>query len=500
MADVNDRDRTMQELPQPRAAAEALLERILQQGDFPVLSEHVRELMAGLADPEITFQQLSAILRKDVGLALRVVRTANSWQYNRSGKPILTLNHAVALIGLESLRDLTAALLLVQHFRARTANVKALMALSLLTANHTRAAAAKVRYPQLEESYLCGMFRGLGEVLAAAYFEQDYAKILALARGNEALPAEVAHQVLGCGFADLGQAAARHWKLPQQVTATMMPRVEPVAGCGEVDRLCSLVSFGANLTEVMHRTHTSVSGPRLQALLRAYDLSSYGMKVEDLREFAEAAIAETKATFDLLRIPLDSLQLKRQVEAAVSSLDSRDGEPVPAPATLIPADPIEEAVARIEAVISSPTWDINEVFASVLDGVRLVGGFDRALLCLVSADHRTLQARLASGCEDLELLRCFQFPISRQGPVGAAVLGRRDLLVVEGPYMRSDLAKRMQAACFGLYPLVVDGIVAGCLYFDRVRSDETLNAQASRYVRRLRDLAAQAIALRRRAA
>src|SRR3989442_13979560 len=80
-----------------------------------------------------------------------------------------------------------------------------------------------------------------------------------------------------------------------------------------------------------------------------------------------------------------------------------------------------------------------------------------------------LQARLGVGADIEPLIDKFRFPISiRSGPIASALLGKEDVILDAGTgarYNRSPFMQVVGAPSFGIQPLIVDGIVPGCLHF-----------------------------------
>ena len=126
-------------------------------------------------------------------LTAQLLRSANSIYYNRSGRRILSASHAIAFLGWDTIRDMAGGLLLFEHFnqRRRDPGLKELVLCSLLTANHAREVSARLQYPRREEAYLCGMYRNLGEVLAAAYLPDQYAEVLRDVRNQRPAPGSI---------------------------------------------------------------------------------------------------------------------------------------------------------------------------------------------------------------------------------------------------------------------------------------------------------------------
>ena len=125
-----------------------------------------------------TLNLLTNIILKNVSLTTMVLRAANSIHYNRRGKSILSVSRAVTVMGWDAINNLALGVLVFEHFRDQSEKLKELVLLMMLTANHARQIAIRCGLWGIEEAYLCGMFRNLGELLVACYFPKEYERIL----------------------------------------------------------------------------------------------------------------------------------------------------------------------------------------------------------------------------------------------------------------------------------------------------------------------------------
>ena len=478
---------------------------MLKEPDFPVFAEHIQEVMLRAGDEETSLRQMTNIILKDLSLTLKVLRTANTAYYNRSGKQILTVTHAVALLGLEAIRDLAGGMLLLQHYHARSAGLKELMLLSLLTASHARVTAGRIRYPRREEAYLCGMFRNLGEVLVACYLPREYAAILRRMKQHGSSEHEASLRTLQCTYEDLAEAAARHWNIPDRVTQCLRaeyPRLTKAVNT-EAEILEALTSFSHGLTAAIHRRDPKGIRVRLNYLLETHGLI-LGVGLEEIQEIAEAAIAETKSTFDQLRVPLDDLRLRKQREAAMAALEEEAEEIVTE--LEIPELPpgeklLESLTQEVESLLGAESeFELTNAILMILEAMYRGVPFDRVLFGLLTPGHTVVRGRLGLGHGIDELLEQFRFTLSgRSGPVAMALGDKVDLFVSDQRFDASELVRLTGATCFGLYPVIVDGVVIGCFYFDRRSPVEPLTEPVAGLLSRLRDLAAAVIAGKRAA-
>src|SRR6185436_18665604 len=110
------------------------------------------------ADEDASVRRLTNTVLKNLSLTTKLLRVVNSVYFNRSDTTILSVSHAVIIVGWEVVSNLASSILLLEQFHKKSSGVKELMLLSLLTAHHAREISVFARYPRPEEAYLCGMF------------------------------------------------------------------------------------------------------------------------------------------------------------------------------------------------------------------------------------------------------------------------------------------------------------------------------------------------------
>lgn len=98
------------------AAVLAGVAQAAESGDlvFPSSADLALRVQRQIDDPECSIDSLAKLVQADPVLAARVVAVANSVMYNRSGRAIDDVRSAVARLGLNTLRVLTAAVVVRQ--------------------------------------------------------------------------------------------------------------------------------------------------------------------------------------------------------------------------------------------------------------------------------------------------------------------------------------------------------------------------------------------------
>ena len=523
---------------------DAVVVRVLQAEDVPAFSKAMQDLMAAIGRDDNSAQRLANVVLRDYALTVKVLRAANTAHYNRGGRPVQSATHALMLLGARTVRDLASALLLFEHYRRRSPGLKELMLLSLLTASTARAAAERCGAGvDVDAAHLAGMFRNLGEVLAAAHLGDEYATAICglpvagvspdasrrdVARSLQALAAArtaAARAAIGCSYEELGAVIARHWGMPDGVRLGM--RAE--GGVGE--DLCSVcTAFAHDFTTAVHRGDAVLAPQEMTRLLSAYG-DRLRLTRESLKELAERAVDETREVFAAAGVRLDDLRLTRQVAAALLSAQDPQSDPAgaatigrataaasAAPAAAAPtllAASKEEAVTgpsiaelraqlagELAAAAADPGgYDVARTLLLALEVVLRGGPFDRACFHAADASRREFRPRTGLGDGIDKLLASPGIPFDAEhGPSGPALRRGSEVHLAHGVRLTladSQLLRRWDAVSVALFPIRIGGAVIGCVHADRHTAFAPPEASTTRYVRDVIRTLEQALEVRR---
>ncbi len=480
-----------------RDSLEECVDRILRSEGVGPFREHASELISRTFNPETSSSELTRVILKDLGLASQILRVANSALYNRSGRQILGIPYAVTLLGVETIRGVTMALRYIDHFANRSPAVRELMLLAVLNAIHTREAASRLGYRRLEEAYLRGLFRSLGEVLVACHYPEEYSRIV-LAMHAERLPLSAAcARVLGFTSDVVGARVSEAWNMPAGARPGVRGEgpAEPAAR-----RLTQCADFCFELTDAVYRRGASAGSIRPRFLPCA-DGGAALLSLQDLGNILDSGAKESAKTFAALRIALEGLRLDRQAAAARLFLAE-----ALANAPVFHAERLARLLQTTEAAgreLQGGHLDAAPFISRLLDALR-EAGFERVVFALVNEERTWLRGRLASAPDPSvdALLNAFQFRLDCWDGLLREACRNVDALVDcahETRYAGSQLMAAFKPQAFALFPVVFDGKLAACLYADRHSPTNGLeNIRPG--LERVRELIAAALRMRARAA
>ena len=526
---------------------EDVVRQILEAADFPMFSHQMCEIMASLDGGEASAQRLANLVLRDYALTVKVIRTANTVHYNRTGRPVQSATHAMMLLGASTVRDLASGLLLFEHYSNRSPGLKELMLLSLLTSGHAREVALRAGDVDPETAQLCGMFRNLGEVLVAAHLPREYAAVLRSTaerreQGEVHPRMHAAASVLGCSFEDVGVAIAGDWGMPDAVFRGMR-----ATGGPREQGLELMTAFGHELTNAIYREEPAAARTAVGAVMKGYG-PRLQLTRDVLAAVADSAVAGTRETFASARVALDDLRLARQISTALfeeradqapAATTAKAAAPNGAPAAPGAAAATQQAPAGTAAAspegpagatddappVSGPplaalrdrlaqevenasadvtVYDLQRTVLIALEAMMRGGPVDRAAFCVPDARLTALSARYALGEGAEKLLAGPLLPLApAPGAPGPVLLRGQEVVISAGEGLvpaDAQLLRGWNAASVALIPVAIDGVTIGCVFADRCLGSQVIDTAGLAYVRRVAAALARAIVLRRGAA
>ncbi|MDA3041070.1 MAG: HDOD domain-containing protein, partial [Actinomycetota bacterium] len=165
-------------------------------------------------DPDVELAGLSAAVSLDPVLSARILRTANSAAFNW-GAEVISLDKAMMLMGIKLVKLTALGLVISSSLSGLPKDdeiVGQVWHQCLVRAVACRELAQLARLPTAPESWLFGLFDGMGHLLAMATNGTAFRKLLRLDPFPD-VPAQRA--VLGMSTNELVRTALRAWGVPE---------------------------------------------------------------------------------------------------------------------------------------------------------------------------------------------------------------------------------------------------------------------------------------------
>lgn len=187
-----------------------------------------------LSDREdIALSQLEPIIDRNPGLSANVLRLANS-AYMGAQQPIFSIGHAIAVLGLKTVRSI--ALSALHHVLSR--QPKSIIGFDgrhFAKRSYALGVVCRKRCERLanillaESGYEAGLFQEIGYLVLLEECPDQLTVLLGAARQMPKTDiVQIEQEVLGFTHADLGAALAEEWAFPKHIVAAIRYHHQPL--------------------------------------------------------------------------------------------------------------------------------------------------------------------------------------------------------------------------------------------------------------------------------
>jgi HD-like signal output (HDOD) protein len=206
----------------------------------------------------------------------RVVSIANTLGFNTHGVEIVSIHHAVSLIGFNRVRTLAISVLLLEGTQSKfTAEANRDLAGAALVSGLVAAEVCRMGVgadPEL--AFICGALRGYGRMLAATFLPAEYAEAAKIA-GREGYERSF-EMIFGLSALELGREVLLEMKVPSPILhsfekASRSARANEAANSAAT--VVSVADFGLRTAELLQAPDLTNANfeSRLAALSVLYD-------------------------------------------------------------------------------------------------------------------------------------------------------------------------------------------------------------------------------------
>jgi HD-like signal output (HDOD) protein len=524
-------------------------DRLKERGDLPVFSASVNRVSIVGSDPEADAMALSVEILKDANLTTKVLKLANSPMFNRGIGKISHLSRAVVVLGFDIVKSAVLTLKFIDEFKGKHSGIDmtSMLVNAYLSGGFVRGVSAKCGIKDIEQVYICGLLHNLSNLVVAHTLPEQFRQIQDLQREHEYPRAKAEYEVLGTTFRKLGQEILTDWGFPQNVVKTLG---EPAADGNtrirnQLDLTAALSSLANQTMDLLYaeipdtsktigelkHIMSKVSGIRKEEVTSALEQSfkqscelaqAYGLNKrhlmprlrnsedEDLEKLAHQfsfyASSEINTPASL------SDQAKFDDEKATAGNRKKPAVEEKADKTAIAAESKTTTSGDADLLLSilfeittmmSQKAQINMIFAKVLEGMNHGIGLDRAVLCLLSPDHKQYIARLSAGNKAEGLKEYLAFPVKPKTDLFSKIIMEGNELLVadinQGDWRQqlpSDFQEKTGASGFMLAALRSKSRPLGLFYADNAISKKPMTSEAQRYFNQLAAQAQLALQMR----
>ncbi|HEY2382413.1 MAG TPA: response regulator [Terriglobia bacterium] len=246
---------------------DSLRKKIGGVGQLPPIPAVYSELSAAMAGPEVSSGKIAAILEKDPAMAAKVLQLVNSACFGTL-KHIGKLEHAVAYLGMDLIRDLslTAQLFVDLQTIARQSgfSFEGEQQHSLLVARVAKR--LLTRPAQAREAFTAGLLHDIGKLVLAVCIPKDYSEAHRAWKTTGRALHEVEYEVLGFTHSEAGAYLLGLWGLPAAIVEAVAFHHNPGAALEQSFGVSSAVSLANSLVDETAINSSAGIMEHLQAL------------------------------------------------------------------------------------------------------------------------------------------------------------------------------------------------------------------------------------------
>jgi HD-like signal output (HDOD) protein len=222
-------------------------------------SNTAHRILATLCDSSLEAGQIAEVIQREPALAGRVLKVANSAFYG-SSRNIGTLDRALMLLGLDSVRGIAAAACLDRSVARRSQQApidpRALSLHSVASAFAAESLTRKCGRAVPSEAFMAALLHDFGVPVQERVDTAGVTKLLdALARNPDASAGELEAQLVQVTHGRCAEVVFENWRLPQPIVQAAKYHDDPSKAPGPAGDLTTLVHLGVQLALEAGFTH-----------------------------------------------------------------------------------------------------------------------------------------------------------------------------------------------------------------------------------------------------
>lgn len=284
------------------------------KSDFPALSSTISEINKVVDDDSASVNLLVQTILQDFALTNKLLKLVNTVTYGQFGGQINTISKAVAILGFETVRNVTMTLILLDFLqnKAQASQLKDDVLTSFFAGIVATKISAEISIRDAEEAMICSMFRNLGKLLSSFYFFEESQQVARLVEQGESED-KAAIKILGISYNELAIGVAKSWSFPPRLITGMRKLTSDKVAkpYGELDNLSITVNLAHELCAIASQGNISDKPKALKQLAKRYE-DAIDTSEQQLRKTMESGMSELAARARIIGIDLaESAMIKR---------------------------------------------------------------------------------------------------------------------------------------------------------------------------------------------
>ena len=435
---------------QKASSLDAWIDRLSSE-ELPAFAHTARSLAYVSREGDSSANDLANVILHDSAMTARILRLANSVQYNVTGRAIETVSYAIVILGFEEVRNLALTISMIDSVldSAYQEKVQHEMVCAYHAAVQAKRLAEKLGSKNLEAIYIGALLHRLGPIMFWCFPFDQGERLLARYQA-EASPALAEKAVLGFTLSELTSTLVSEWRLSVMLDVVLHSKSHDKNSVDD-----QAVAQGVGIAEAAARGWQSDAfSEQIKTVSK-----QLGMTGKEAREyvFAGAAMAnEGLMSFGFT-----------ESRALLPPMDDDD---LGMPAPIARGVDLELAILRQLTHMLGEDMDLNKIVMAVLEGIYRVLDMDNVMFAVVNNRSHQLTAKFMLGQRRDEVMNRQLLPGN-----GDFI---RFLEQSDGAFWQSNsgpvytgiadpLIQFLAADEYFAHPVVLKGRLLGVVYADR---------------------------------
>ncbi len=191
-----------------------LLEQLIKQiKNLPTLSNVAQEILRNLDEDSTGMEEICEKVSMDQSLAAKTLKLANSSYYGSDSK-VVTLQQAVALLGIKNVKNLILMTSIAGSFqisKCQNFDFKAFWRHSIATAICAEIISRTLRLKH-DFAFTAGLLHDIGKLALVTIFPKEYENVITWRDKEDCYLLDAERAVLGIDHVEAGLALATQWQ------------------------------------------------------------------------------------------------------------------------------------------------------------------------------------------------------------------------------------------------------------------------------------------------
>ena len=215
-----------------RSLRDQTLRSLISRMDrLPSMPSLYVEIVDKLQNPQITLEEIGAIIARDLGMTAKILKLVNSAFFGL-GRQISSPAEAVSYLGVDTIKSLVLSINAFSQFSSSASggfSAEALWVHSQQTAGLAKEI-ARLEHAELklmDEAFVAGLLHDTGKLVLAANFPEQYRRVIEAAPRNSAELLATEEAICGANHAEIGGYLLGLWGLPVPVVEAIALHHQP---------------------------------------------------------------------------------------------------------------------------------------------------------------------------------------------------------------------------------------------------------------------------------